>query len=115
MLGETIREHRKARDWTQQVLADKAGISQNYLSDIEKGARTGTLEVLQALADALDLTLELRQAPDAATSIGAEESAEGRLDTWATEIIAIGPDLIPAERVAVLDHARALRDRRGRS
>jgi DNA-binding XRE family transcriptional regulator len=53
-----IRVWREYRGLTQQQLADQAGISKPYLSQLESGKRTGTLEVLQAIAQALGLDLE---------------------------------------------------------
>ncbi len=50
------REH---RGLTQQELADKAGISKPYLSQIESGKRQGTVETLTAIARALDVPLEV--------------------------------------------------------
>ena len=49
------REHRKL---TQQQLADAAGISKPYLSQIETGKRTGTTEILSGLAKALKVSLD---------------------------------------------------------
>ena len=53
-----IRVWREHRGYTQQELAETAGISKPYLSQIETGKRTGTTEVLSAIANALDLTLD---------------------------------------------------------
>jgi len=53
-----IRVWRTHRDMTQQQLADKAGISKPYLSQLESGQRKGTTEVLDALAAALEVSLE---------------------------------------------------------
>ncbi|OGO17255.1 MAG: XRE family transcriptional regulator [Chloroflexi bacterium RBG_16_48_8] len=53
-----IRIWRNFRALTQQELADKAGISKPYLSQIETGKRTGTAEVLAAIADALGVTVD---------------------------------------------------------
>jgi hypothetical protein len=39
---------------------------------------------------------------------------EDGLDEWAVTITSIGPLLTRAERAVMLDHAQALRDRRGR-
>lgn len=50
------REHRKL---TQQDLADKAGISKPYLSQIESGKRQGTVETLAAIARALEVPLDM--------------------------------------------------------
>ena len=49
------REHRRL---TQQQLAEAAGISVPYLSQIESGKRKGTVEVLSAIAKALGLSLD---------------------------------------------------------
>ena len=53
-----IRVWRKYRGYTQQELAESAGISKPCLSQIETGKRTGTTEVLSALARDLDLTID---------------------------------------------------------
>jgi len=53
-----IRVWRKNRGLTQQQLSEAAGISKPYLSQIESGKRTGTTEVLSAIANALNLTID---------------------------------------------------------
>jgi DNA-binding XRE family transcriptional regulator len=54
-----IKAWRKYRQLTIQALADKAGISKAFLSQIEGGKRTGTIKVLSALARALDVPVDL--------------------------------------------------------
>lgn len=54
-VGKRLRYYRKTRGWKQDVLATRAGIAQNTVSAIETGARDGTLEVLTALATALEI------------------------------------------------------------
>ena len=49
---------RERRGLTQQQLAEQAGISTPYLSQIETGKRTGTTDVLLAVAKALKVTLD---------------------------------------------------------
>jgi transcriptional regulator with XRE-family HTH domain len=44
---------------TQQDLADKAGISKSYLSQIESGKRQGTVETLSAIARSLEVPLDV--------------------------------------------------------
>ena len=57
--GESpIRVWRKHRGLTQQQLAEAAGISVPYLSQIELGERKGRTGVLLAIARALDLALD---------------------------------------------------------
>ena len=53
-----VRVWRKHRGMTQEALAQAAGISKPYLSQIETGKRTGTAEVLVAIADALGVTVD---------------------------------------------------------
>jgi len=53
-----VRVWRKHRGLTQRKLAESAGISIPYLSQIESGKRTGTLEVLAAIAKGLGLSLD---------------------------------------------------------
>ena len=53
-----IKDGREYRGLTQQALADTAGISKPYLSQIETNKRTGTKEVLLAIAKALKVTLD---------------------------------------------------------
>lgn len=59
MNATLIRETRKAKGMTQEQLAQAAGISQNYLSQLESGTRTSTsLDTLKALAAALGITTD---------------------------------------------------------
>ena len=47
------------RKLTQAALAERAGMTQSYLSDLEKGRRDGTLKQWRALAKALELPIEV--------------------------------------------------------
>ena len=53
-----IKVWREYRGLSQQQLASATGISTSYLSQIEAGKRTGSTEVLAAIAKALDVTLD---------------------------------------------------------
>mgnify|MGYP003618248024 FL=1 len=53
-----IRVWREHRGLSQSELAATAGISPSYLSQLESGKRDGTLEVLSAIASALNVTLD---------------------------------------------------------
>ena len=53
-----VKVWREYRGFTQQQLAEAAGISTPYLSQIETNKRAGTTEVLAAIAKALKLTLD---------------------------------------------------------
>jgi DNA-binding XRE family transcriptional regulator len=53
-----VRVWREHRGLTQRQLAEAAGISVPYLSQIESGKRTGSAEVLAAIARELGLSLD---------------------------------------------------------
>jgi DNA-binding XRE family transcriptional regulator len=53
-----IKVWREYRGLTQQQLADAAGISKPYLSQIETGKRKGTTEILSAIVKVLDVSLD---------------------------------------------------------
>jgi len=53
-----IKVWREYRGQTQQQLADTAGISKPYLSQIETGKRKGTVDILSAIAKALNVSLD---------------------------------------------------------
>lgn len=60
LAGESpVKLWRDYRGLTQQELADQAGISKPYLSQIESGKRQGTVETLAAIARALDVPLDV--------------------------------------------------------
>lgn len=56
--GNPIRVWREYRDLTQPTLAEAAGISAAYLSQIESGARQGSLDVLRAIAKGLGVDMD---------------------------------------------------------
>lgn len=51
-----IRELRRARDWSQQALAEKIGVSKVTISDLELGKMALTLDYMRRIAKALDVT-----------------------------------------------------------
>lgn len=55
--GRRIRELRKARGWSQEELAHRAGVHWTYLGGIERGERNPALENIGRLATALEITL----------------------------------------------------------
>ena len=57
-LGEFIRRQRQLGHLSVRQLADVCGISNAYLSQIERGLRTPSSFVLKALAEGLELSSE---------------------------------------------------------
>jgi transcriptional regulator with XRE-family HTH domain len=58
-LGSRLKAARKAKGWTQQELAERCGLTPAFLSYLENGSRSGSLDSLLKLADALSLEPEL--------------------------------------------------------
>jgi transcriptional regulator with XRE-family HTH domain len=52
-LGSRIRACRKALGWTQEELADNAGIDRSYIGGVERGERNVTFRVLCQICGAL--------------------------------------------------------------
>jgi transcriptional regulator with XRE-family HTH domain len=57
-LGEFIREQRNVARLSVRRLSDMAGISNPYLSQIERGLRRPSAEILQQIARALRISAE---------------------------------------------------------
>jgi len=57
-VGARVRELRKARGWTLERLAERANKHYTYIGGLERGDRNVTLEVLQAVATALEVPLQ---------------------------------------------------------
>ena len=57
-LGDYVREQRMANRLSLRQLADAAGVSNPYLSQIERGLRRPSAEVLQSIAKALRISAE---------------------------------------------------------
>jgi ribosome-binding protein aMBF1 (putative translation factor) len=58
-LGRRFVEARQKRNWTQQKLAEKTGLNQSEISNIESGQANPTYKTLQTVAAALGGKIEL--------------------------------------------------------
>lgn len=58
-IGDFLREQRRAAKLSLRQLAELAGVSNPYLSQIERGVRRPSAEVLQQLAKALRMSSEV--------------------------------------------------------
>jgi len=55
LLGRRIQHNRIKRGYTQEKLANKVGMSLNYLGFIETGQKKPSVDMLLKLANALDV------------------------------------------------------------
>lgn len=56
-IGATLRRIRLDRSLTLRVVADEARISMPYLSEIERGRKEASSEILEVICRALDMTV----------------------------------------------------------
>lgn len=55
--GFVVRQFREQRRWSQEVLADAAGLNRSYLGEIERGDAMPSLATIAKLAKAFELSL----------------------------------------------------------
>jgi len=66
LLGEVLRRHRQRQGRTLRDVAAAARVSLGYLSEVERGVKEASSELLSAVCDALDVSLAdvLREVSD---------------------------------------------------
>ena len=87
-LGEFIREQRRIGHLSLRKLSEMAGISNPYLSQIERGLRKPSAEILQQIARALEIsaeTLYIRAGILEERDGDSDLVSEIRRDVWITE------------------------------
>jgi len=58
-LGERIKKYRKKMGWSQQKLAEKAGLSYNVITKLEQGlAKQPTIQTVVKIANAFGISLD---------------------------------------------------------
>lgn len=56
--GKRVRELRKLKGWSQEELADKAGLHRTYVGTIERGEQNVSIDNIERLAKTLGVSLE---------------------------------------------------------
>jgi transcriptional regulator with XRE-family HTH domain len=57
--AEKLKHYRKLKGWSQGELADKAGLSQAFISDLERGAKAPTLGTVRQIAQAFGIPVDM--------------------------------------------------------
>lgn len=86
-LGEALRERRRSQGRTLREVSSSASCSLGYLSEIERGEKEASSELLAAICRALDTPLSTVMA-DVADRAELAETAEARMTTVLTEGLA---------------------------
>jgi transcriptional regulator with XRE-family HTH domain len=102
-LGDYLREQRVSAQLSLRQLAEQAGVSNPYLSQIERGLRRPSAEVLQQLAKALRISAEQLYVQ---AGIVSPDAAEAR----SVELAILGdPELSERHKQSLLDVYQAFR------
>ncbi|MFR0353439.1 helix-turn-helix domain-containing protein [Streptomyces sediminimaris] len=111
-LGEYLREQRRSAQLSLRQLADAAGVSNPYLSQIERGLRKPSAEVLQQVAKALRISAETLYVR--AGILDAERGGEERLREGATRaVILADPTLNERQKQVLLQIYESFRKENG--
>jgi len=97
-LGEIIRQQRELAELSMRQFADLAGISNPYLSQIERGLRAPSQKVLDGIADALKLSSDALYEQAGMAPPGSVPEANDTLDA-----INADPRLTPRQRKALAE------------
>ena len=58
-IGKNLRTYRKQRNLTQEQLAERAGLSPNYIGILERGEKQPSLETLLTLLNQLNVSADM--------------------------------------------------------
>jgi transcriptional regulator with XRE-family HTH domain len=101
LLGAIIREQRELAALPMRQLAKAVGISNPYLSQIERGLRAPSDAVLEALATSLDVSVE--ELYRRAGYVEPESSQNDPSRSELADAIAAAPELTAAQRRAMAE------------
>jgi len=99
-LGEYLREQRLAARLSLRQLAEQAGVSNPYLSQIERGLRRPSADVLEQIAKALRISAEQLYIR---ASIVSPEEVQGAPERSAELAILNDPHLNERQKQTLLD------------
>lgn len=103
-LGDVLRDFRQQRGRTLRQVASRASVALGYLSEIERGQKEASSEILASVADALDVpvSLILREVSYRLEMLEVD-SITTRTDI--REDVMYVPDTVPDEFVATFNKA----------
>jgi transcriptional regulator with XRE-family HTH domain len=87
-LGDTLKELRNEQGKTLRQISGKAGMALGYLSEVERGQKEASSEILDSLAYALNISVaELLILTAYKMSGGIPDTAETLLDEYADLVV----------------------------
>jgi len=103
-LGEYIREQREQAEVSLRQLARSAGVSNPYLSQIERGLKRPSAEILQQIAQGLRISAETLY-----VRAGLLEDRDGQHVPGVAAAVTSDPELTSRQKRALLDVYEAFR------
>ena len=100
-LGEYLAEQRRQAQLSLRQLSDLAGVSNPYLSQIERGLRKPSADVLQQIAKALRISAETLYVR--AGILDPDESQEGKQSSGVVDAVLLDPALNERQKRVLLD------------
>jgi transcriptional regulator with XRE-family HTH domain len=98
-IGDVLRDFRQQKGATLRQIASRANVALGYLSEVERGQKEASSEILAAIADALDTPLSLVM-----QEVGQRLAVFEQIVPSSTV-----PDTLPDELVAQFDSDMAVR------
>ncbi len=95
-IGEVLRDFRQQKGRTLRQVASRASVALGYLSEVERGQKEASSEILAAVAEALDVPISIIM-----REVGERLAVMEGLNGF--------PDVVPDELVASVDAELSLR------
>ena len=95
-IGEVLRDFRLQKGRTLRQVAGRASVALGYLSEVERGQKEASSEILASVADALDVPISTIM-----REVGDRISVLEGMQTF--------PDVVPDDLVASVDAELSLR------
>lgn len=95
-IGEVLRDFRQQKGRTLRQVASRASVALGYLSEVERGQKEASSEILAAVAEALDVPISTIM-----REVGERLAVMEGLQAF--------PDVVPDELVASVDAELSLR------
>ncbi|KJL44296.1 MULTISPECIES: helix-turn-helix domain-containing protein [Microbacterium] len=95
-IGEVLRDFRQQKGRTLRQVASRASVALGYLSEVERGQKEASSEILASVAEALDVPISIIM-----REVGDRISVLEGLQTF--------PDVVPDDLMASVDAELSLR------
>ena len=95
-IGEVLRDFRQQKGRTLRQVASRASVALGYLSEVERGQKEASSEILASVAEALDVPISIIM-----REVGDRISVLEGIQTF--------PDVVPDDQVASVDAELSLR------